>query len=288
MTRTLQLLASLMIILAVLGCSGKDDDDNESYNPPLEAGNNSGVISGAQIGTGQFNQDDLHALLPVNLLSVHPALTLGQAYISRDTVGSPIVRWMASVKNTGDEALSGVNAGGLTYLDLAGQPMVVAGATTIMLTGSIGVTSLGYDSSCLAPGETGWLLGSSVVDFDEIGSIRLSYLADGGESPDNPEAKIGPVEYEIASNVLDVEISNTGSWAGQVVDGSKVMLLDIDGMPLYWQSLFTESGETETVESQSELTLTSSVTYGGASGTIRVYVNFEDLPEDRSYLPTGL
>jgi hypothetical protein len=111
--------------------------------------------------------------------------------------------------------------------------------------GSLARTGTVVDSSCLRPGELGYILefaaGRSVEDkpFTELASIALDFsmltLAPGPAAPDG----LVPESYDVgtcqSNPTVKVVVRNTGSapvWLGTVGVGGRLVTLDPDGLPL--------------------------------------------------------
>jgi len=276
---------ALVVLLAVflVACDKSTTEVNHYHPSSLTAGNNSATLTGGQVGSGHYIAAQLRAAIPASLQSAHASLELGQAYKARSTVDTTGVYWMVSVTNAGDEPLCNISAGGQTYLDAAGNAIPYAGSTVAKLYGNVGNTSTGSDCTCLAPGESGWLLGYLAADFDTLAALRFSYLADGGTAVTNPEARIIPQSYSYSTADtydLQIPIENTGTWAGRLRSRVVAVLLYSDGTPQFWTNVnwFTDDGGIMEVGGGN--ILFGNLQYDGAVAMMQVFVDFEDLEED--------
>ncbi|MCD4829723.1 MAG: hypothetical protein K8R90_09885 [Candidatus Cloacimonetes bacterium] len=282
-------LLALAVLLTLLAC-GNNDDNNTIPPPPLQPGNNSATLIGEQIGSGQSGVEPLRQPIEVTVLSPHPALSLGQGYKARANVDTSVVQWLVEVTNTGEEALAGISAGSIVYLDTAGEVMEYTGPTSTNLFGNVGITTLGSDTSCLAPGESGWLLGQLTLDYDTLATLQLGYLADLGETPTAPQARMIPQSYNVLDTGwwnLEIMVKNTGSWVARLGSFSSVcMLIDVDGTPLFWGELDYMTDDAGTTEAGQSRVMYGHMPYTSAAGTMQVIVGFYDLSEDYRFLPT--
>ena len=286
-------LCSILILtlaLVLLACDQSGDDG--ATLPPLQAGNNSATISGELIGMSAHNTDLLHENVTALLQSEHHSLVLGQAVKTRAKTDTTEVRWIIPVTNTGNTALSGVVAEGLTCLDADGLPMEYAGDTTIRLTGNVGCIDAMYTSDCLAPGERGWLVGKADLDYDRLAVLRFCAITDDNRRPTNPEAIVRPEGYtyyyiEGYYNELYVTLHNTSDRDGQLIGGGICVFLARNDSPLYWMSLCNPCLDAGILYAHENHSLVSdTMQYTGICQRIAVHTYYRDLPEDFFGLPT--
>ena len=280
-----RLTLAILVTALLVGCDKSADND-----PPgptaLNARNNSAVVNGDQIGTGQLSVAVVRAELPLVVQGSHPDISLGQAYKARSQVDTTDVYWLVKATNDGDEALSGITAGGVAYLDANGLPIEYTGPNVAKLYGNVGVTDLGCERSCLAPGESGWFLGRQNIDYDDVASMRFSYIVDGDDTPTQPEAVVRPTSYTAGDGEIEVEARNTGSWVGVVGQQSAYVILDVDSTPLFWGTLPSTVGNVDNVESGEDIGIRGAVIYHSSGWKAHIFIDYADMTEERRGLPT--
>ena len=291
MARWLAVLLALVLLLLV-ACDESKGDDPPAQPDTLYAANNNAIIAGDQVGAGSYTLANLRQPLPVEVLACSPDLDVTMAYKARTRPDTTGVYWMIMITNTSATPLSGISATGISYIDSLGQPIEYIGPTMADLIGNVGVTELSNDTSCLAPGESGWLLGWKPFDYANLTSMRITSLYDFGEVPMAPVAAMTAKSYRIIDeppvpgDSLEVKVENTGGWVAGI-DEAYAILLDVDDTPLLWQPLRYYTNDGGVTNSGEVRRLYTNDPYRGAAGRMQVFVQFYDLPVDgATRLPT--
>lgn len=279
--------------LVALAC-GDDSDSRPDGGPPeFDAGpacasrepsaestsNNSAILTGPGIGTGA---DPLEALRrPIEAeLTAPAALELGDAWASR-AFSSNEATWIAiEVSNPTDTLFCRITTESYQWLGEADEPIPTR--EQIWLTGSIGLDDPLDAMTCLAPGETGYLLDISpqgVAAWDDLRTVELelSYAAD---LPDPPDLAVVPTAYTADElGRLRVELENVGSeiarFDTETPAFGELVLLDAGGAPLGWTTL---GGAIDPADGEllpgARGSIDGAHFYGGCAASLRPFLDF--------------
>jgi hypothetical protein len=184
-------------------------------------------------------------VVPVKVGATIPGLSLGQAYLTL-TQGSVQSAAMAQltipVANQGTDHPCFIQAQNLHYLSAAAATLNPT-SDPIYLNGSVGDVGGGtfYTHTCLAPGETGYVLDSpSPANFSGTSSIELDLAS--LLSGQSPAGHLTPTRYELGTcgsrRSLRVTAINDGLSTVTVAMGGLALgpgiLLDASGLPAGW------------------------------------------------------
>jgi len=206
-------------------------------SPPT--GNNSADLQGPALGDVPFTASTARRAVPVKVGTTLAGLTVGQAYLTRNT-STADTDVTIPVTNGGTDYPCFVTAHSLHYLSTAGT-ILYSADDPIYLSGSVGDLGVTfYTNTCLAPGETGYLLDiQSAASFSGAASVELDLAA--SSSGKQPTGHLNPTQYEIgtcgATRYLRLTAMNSGRTTisvGADVRYGPGVLLDADGLPAGW------------------------------------------------------
>jgi len=237
------------------GCSWNLGSGTAQGTPPT--GDNSADLAGATFGTDPFDAAQQRRTVPLTMTSPLAGLSVGNVYLTGFSGGAYLV---VPVSNTGANipcfvqtaAYSWTGANGQVLVGQAADAASTANAGTadsIYLYGSNAVVSTTFTSdTCLAPGETGYLVD---VAIDPTGSVYSSVASveielQSSFNGSTPTAKLLPTAYDIgtcrgnrAARVLGTASGSEISVGGAGGDFGLAVFLDATGLPVRW-SLFSQ------------------------------------------------
>jgi hypothetical protein len=242
---------------------------------PTATTNDAANLSGMSVGLCDGSASLLRKKIPVALTGGGTQFSIGDGYLLSDA-SVPQYAWLAlPVTNLGTTMHCFVSASDYSWLDSAGNS---EGTLLAYVTGSVGqVDPTIYTDTCLAPGETGFLLDiQSDLVSDDIYTpttsvtLALSTSSDGTRPP----AKISPLGYTVAGAALAVAFENGGTGPADIAESNSCpyILVDSGGLPVTWAFLDpTPLGELG-VGQQGSGTASSVLECGQ---TLRTYFPFE-------------
>ncbi len=215
---------------------------------PAPTQDNSADLGTAVFGIDAFDATQRRRVVPVNVTSPLPGITLSQAYVTRLTTADETAYITIAATNSGMEYPCFVQATTSQWLDSNGQ-VLNPGGNGPYLSGSVGALSdmLSTDS-CLAPGETGYFIDLAIAGnapiYSAIASIQigLQSLATGT----TPPGKLLPSRYEVGTCAGNRTMRVTGTASGGTVSvgpGANLapaIFLDGAGLPVGWALLIEE------------------------------------------------
>jgi hypothetical protein len=219
--------------------------------PPTK--NNSVDLRGPAIGGVPFVAATSRRMVPVKVGMMLPGLSVGPAYLTLvpgSAQSSTTAQLTIPVVNQGTDYPCFVAAENLYYLGATGATLNPKG-DPIFVNGSVGDVGAGtfYTNSCLAPGETGYVLsGPPAAYFSGTSSIELDLTAlTSGQAP---AGHLTPKLYELGTcgttRSLRVTAVNDGlSTVTVAMEGLALgpgILLDDAGLPAGW--LYLEDRQT--------------------------------------------
>jgi hypothetical protein len=217
--------------------------------------NNSADLSGPVVGNIPFDPSTMRRTLPVNVETAPEGLHVGAAYLTR-TDSSETAYLTIPVTNSGSSEYCFIEANPLQYLSGDGTSLTDPTHLTF-LEGSVGLLSFGggYTDTCLAPGESGYLidiqLSSDGPFFSDTASIQLALSSSSTGTV--PGAALVPQSYDIGTcsglRSLRVTSLDTGTSTATVDDtvvpSEPAIFLDEQALPSGWT--FVENDQPETV-----------------------------------------
>lgn len=181
--RSTFLLATLLAAsVAATACTddpmivGEEPESGSLVSLPRLA-NGSELAATLQLGTGVTSVNLLRKHLELVPLTAAPRLELGAAFLTRASLDAEQVTAFVFVTNRSDALRCYVHLESLDYEDARGT--VVASKRAAWLLGSIGEKGRFATDTCLAPGESGYIVDVIDAPYDTIG--RLAFSLDEGE-----------------------------------------------------------------------------------------------------------
>ena len=277
---------AFFLVLALLAACSTDSGPpptNPPTNPPTQqpdiTGNNSAVLTGAPLGSGETGVQRLRKEVSVNLATPNPDFELGTFSATRQSVDTETIYWILPLSNTGSQTRCFVKAVDLTFRDGTGSTLVVD--ERAFVDGSVGVLS-SYTSTCLAPRETGYIQGietdRNVDVYSLLESVDIEKIEVNSSTPSAPEVEIIPQRYDVSMNQdLSVFVKNQGSQTGYVDSlTSTYTLLDDRNRPLSWGFLDLGPGWDGELTPNETRNLVNTLRYGGEAEKIKVVVDFDN------------
>jgi hypothetical protein len=243
---------------------------------PPTSGNNSAHFDLA-LGSGTTPNARLRKPLALRVVGAPRDLVAGPAILSRyapdaQSLHSIFVR----LENTGSRRRCFVRAEGLRLFDDAGE--LVGHDPTAYLTGSVGVSASGYTTTaCLAPGESGYLLG--LIDGDYQAAQLLDLVLDEGDPGlGAPATSVAPGEATLTGDGLIVTAENLGPTGAKL--GSfdhQWIAFDDQGWPFEFGYLAPcdQDADRELASGES-LDLCASIYLAGRAASVHVYLDYQD------------
>ncbi len=215
---------------------------------PLTSTDNATTLTGMPVGSCASGSLFLRKKIPLIVNGGSSDFQIGDAYLLADSMNLSSATLMAPVKNVGTSFHCGISSpiNGYDWLDADGHSLnVTYGVQFIGSEGDVGSDI--NDETCLAPGETGFVMDTQrlvgVADlYDEVGTVTLALVSKvTGKAPG---AILAAQTYTYDSGLLDVVFENVGT-AGAVIQASTVdfgafIVFDADGLPL-WTGILEET-----------------------------------------------
>jgi hypothetical protein len=257
--------------------------------PPAMMTNDAATLTGPMVGKCDGSAPR-RKKIPLVINGGSPDFGYGDMYLVQSASDTTRAALYGLVTNLGSTMRCNISAppNGYDWYDGQGRSMNVTGSPTVIGSeGDVG-TSI-YVQSCLAPGETGILLGAHGWDalgsfFDAVGSVSLAltYSGDGAV----PAASVVPERYTVSNGSTDsfvVWFRNIGTataflarFGGDGFPGIWVAF-DDDGLPLSWGRFWQETMHapgTYTLAPGEEGTGGASSVFPGCATQLRAYVAF--------------
>ncbi len=266
---------------------GNTGGSGESVNSTT--GNNSAVLSGAAIGKGTTSVDNLRKQIAVTVLGQGTLpLTVGTAYATRSSTSSYLdyAYIILPVTNTGNQLLCYIELAGLTYRNASGVALADPGYTYVR--GSVGKQSIFssnyYTNSCLAPGETGWVIDIESI-YSNVAAMEFTFES-SSSALSAPTARVIPQSYTVnpiadgGGQSLAVTVTNIGSGSAQISGFGNLLVLFDDAMrPLFYDVASDVMPSNGLIPVSGTATLTTDYLgsyYEGSGQKLLVFVDFED------------
>lgn len=288
----LPFIFSFLFIL--FGCADSSNDTTGN-GTPLGGQNNSKIIVGEELGSSVESNDILRKDIQVTITNSPSYIELGNAYATRSNSFSNRASWIVSIKNTSiNDTICPIVLGG-------GELRENDGALIQTITSSVeGVVKINgsgfYQSGCLLPNQTGYIMGIAENAFDISAEIHFDNIF--AFANNNLEVSQGyeiiPTSYQLRTKYASLgesnNLSNPPNLEVTIENGpittllyytSKYILLDEDDEPLYWNYLFNHPGSisenlgSSIVIEASETRLTyARFFYSGNANKMKPIVNF--------------
>ena len=284
-----KIILILFISIFFFGCGYMDEegkDENVADPIPLEDTaleteyeglNNSAVLSGGSIGLNEFDNAVLQKRIPVTLINAEPNFKLLKSSLTRKNESITLsVDWITEIRNqTSNKAFCGIKFEGVQFK--AGDENLTAVSIISRLIGSIGIADSEDFASCLAPGQSGYIIqkvtAADLDLFENLTRVEVAGITVESVSVIDHNIKLIPSAYTVDSGKIKAEITNTDSDTGYIFPGdSYFILLDSEGFALYYgkfsglMAVKLETGQTGAIE-------TTEISYGGSATKMRIFVD---------------
>ncbi len=241
--------------------------------PPVATStNNSAEIMGPTIGMDTLSASAIRKTVKVNLMAALPA---GLEVTTAHTFGpGKGIFYVIGFVNRG--VVAGlpceIRSGMVTLRDGAGQVVLVDSPG--VFTGSVGMVNTRWVESCLASGESGYLLGvKPSTDVDLYARTEQIDFAIVSTSVGTPvAARVVPTSYSASSSSLSVTIRNDGAARVKVGAFSRFVLFDAQG-PIQWG--FLGQPANDVLESGQTAAIAGALFFLGKSDRVRAFVDLE-------------
>ena len=221
-----------------------DPEQPTDPTPPPTTTNNSVILTGPTIGSGEVSNDQLRKEIGLTLDTPNRDFELGQAYAVAETVRgkSSAVYWIVPVTNVSDRLRCFINLVDIIYRDADGTTLSTD-SLAFVAGGNMTQSDRGrYDDTCLNAGEQGYFFDiDTTATFNSVASLQVRTI-EGRESDDTiSETRVIPQSYDIRQVVgslqgMDITIKSEGPATVEFIGTSTTILLDADNTPLLWDS----------------------------------------------------
>jgi hypothetical protein len=212
---------------------------------PLGSTDNANTLTGMSVGSCSGDSSFVRKKIPLLIDGGNSDFQIGDAYLLADSAYPNAATLVAPVKNVGTTFHCGISSpiNGYDWLDANGHSLnVMYGVGFIGSEGNVGSDL--NDETCLAPGETGFVMDSQTMEsipdlYGTVGTVTLALVSTATGTA--PGAIVAPQSYTYQEQLLDVVFGNAGTM-GAVIQGSTLdfgafIVFDSDGLPLWTGSL---------------------------------------------------
>lgn len=218
---------------AQTGAGTQADGDSETGSArDTGAGNNWACMSDGDFPAGISDDPSLRRVIPYTVIGGSTSLELGAMTISRMTPTSEFTRTQLPVTNVSDSAWCFIQIEALSFSD--GQSELINDGDAFV-DGSVGDLGNGlYTDTCLAAGESGYVLTITEVGFDQVSEASLVL-----EDPDViPAAALDvvvvPTGYVVAGSDAEVTLEHVDGQDATVSDRAVWLLRGSNAEPVIW------------------------------------------------------
>jgi hypothetical protein len=247
-----------------------DSADTEAGVEP----DSQGELIGPPLGKGTTPNVQLRKPLKVMVTAPSAKFEVGEANALRM---AGIFGWTVRVTSLSDEIDCNVAATRLEIRDSGG--VVVLMETNYSVTGS--VADGGFilpASSCLRPGESGYLLGLELDYGDSLfrGADSIELAVARSSIGTLPRARLVPESYEPSGIAFKVMVRNVGTESATIGGANfpKYLLLDEEGRPLHWGFLQAPAPADPIEPGATVVLAPQHLSFEGRSTRMRVFVDF--------------
>jgi hypothetical protein len=277
------ILSSLLLAasIALPACT----DDPAIYSEAVESGppvelpqlaNASVVATEMQLGTRVASDDRLRRRLALAQDAAQDGLELGPAFLTRTSVQAPRATAFVFVSNTSADEHCFVRAQDLQYRN-AEHEVITTHASAYLL-GSIGEKGELATDTCLAPGESGYIVDAIDARYDAVAELSLA-LDTGETSYVPPASALVPGPMLAASTGLGLIATNAGGRPAALdAIGSVFIAFDRMKQPLYIGSLVPcQGGPMPVVAGGASLKMCGKgPSYTGETYAVQARISFAD------------
>jgi hypothetical protein len=267
----------LLAVLSVAGACGGGAEDGPAGGTDSQYGWTE--LGGARVGAGAAQPSELRKPITVNVLG-SGGYVIGKGFAMRVSPTSQGASVVVAIANKDKELRCYVKA----------QPWVWRTSTGAALPSSLDFNfvhgSLGMYTgsgnladSCLGPGEHGYLLDvredSARNYYDELAAVDVQFADVSDRAVHRPDFRFVAKSYAFANGQLSVPFHNEGTGAAPHHSGlSTYVLLDGDGLPLFWS--FLAVTDKKRIEPGETVTATDNqiVNFQGASSRLELLLAF--------------
>jgi hypothetical protein len=277
---SLVVTASLASSLAACG-----DDPMTVVDPPargapvalpmLERGEG---FASAQIGAEvTVNDALLKEITPVH--SGDARLVVGRAFVTRASVDAENVATFVHVTNQGPTRLCYVHAEALAYQGAHGA-MLKAQAAVAYLLGSVGEKDGLATDTCLAPGESAYVVDVSAITFDAVEALAFRLEAQAEDYRD-PVSSVEPESIDASPAAITLDATNAGPGRAEVTSiGGTYIAFDSMNRPLTVGLLgsCTPGAARQLAPGARRAMCADAPSYDGHTEMLEARISFADLP----------
>jgi hypothetical protein len=233
-TRFVSFLLAASLASSLAACS---DDPMTVVDPPargapvalpmLERGEGFAL---AQIGAEVTENDALaKEIVPVHTGDAR--LVVGRSFVTRASLDAENVATFIHVTNQGPTRLCYVHAEALAYQGAHGT-MLKAQAAVAYLLGSVGEKDGFATDTCLAPGESGYVVDVTPIDYDRVEGLAF-HLEAQAEDYRDPVSPVGPESIQATPLAISLDATNAGPGRAEVTPiGGTYIAFDSLNRPL--------------------------------------------------------
>lgn len=249
-----------------------------SGNTYLNTNNNSALLSGDVIGTNTSAASNLRKSdITLDVLNTNASIVLDSLQVTRSSATSTAAYVFISAVNISENTICFIKINSIIARD-SGGTMLGSNSFTFVKGSTRDVGGGIYTSTCMAPGEKGYITSIFLDVYDSIHTIEIGSVSFNASSSTIPDAKIIPTSYSASadsfSTSVSVTVKNNGVSSVEAALFSSYILLDDQGYPLYY-SFFDSPDWGGVYEPSVAHTLTDSLSYPGIATTIRPLIDFD-------------
>jgi hypothetical protein len=243
---------------------GSSDAGQPDAGEPEVASNNGATLDGDDVvGNTALSRKEL-TLVP----SGDSPIGVDYAYAAAGS--GTYIRYIYKLTNKGSQDYCYISLTETVYLDADGNDL---GAPAIhFLFGSVRLSDNAMVDTCLAPGESGWVLDiGNELAFADVAGVRFAVSVDD-RPVSQPQARVLPTSYSFADDHITVTGENQGS-ASASVSFVLWVPLDADDRPLTGGYA---SYNTTTIAAGASHVYTDWAFFGGTMARAAFRFSFED------------
>ncbi|HUX20140.1 MAG TPA: hypothetical protein VMW69_02805 [Spirochaetia bacterium] len=282
----------------IIGLAGCSLFGLTSVKNPLTSVDASAILSGAAAGSGAVADSSLQRTVTLVNHSPNSDVQIGSTATIFDLQsGDTYLRAAIPVTNVGTKALSFVELSNLYYEDSSGAKLNST-PTEDFVSGSVGIvrgtSSNLFIDSCLAPGQTGYVILIQNGVFSSTSTIEFS-LATGASTPADPGAALIPESYSVSgtsNGTLSVSFKNTGANQLDVNNNNsslfRIVGLDSAGNSVFWDTLASNLNPSNGIVAAGQSGSVDDITtFAGSYSKVIVLLSFEVPAMAKSLAPYG-
>ncbi len=245
-----------------------DAEDAEDAEDAADDGLNYGWVKfeNAPFGRGKTPNAQLRRPLQVTILG--DEAMVGKGYVMRSSLDTSYIHVAIAISNSDSQMRCFVKAQDIVWRTEEGDEIPGDSHAMTYLSGSAGESSGTLTTTCLAPGEKGYLLELQAMAkgddslFETLAEVELT-LSSSDSKFERPNYRVLPVKWSGSASSLSVTFQNMGIMAAPVELGEgQFIMTDADGLPLTWGFLDVDRRLT-ILHPGGEVVLKSEIYYDG-------------------------